>query len=136
MGAHEELPAALAAADVLAVPSAGERFGLVYVEAMAMGVPPIAGDAGAPPSFIDADPDSPGRAGWLVPPGDEAALAAALVEAARPGRAGAAGRQRGAPPRAERFGWPGIARRVVAIYEEVGVPVTRRRAARTRARSR
>jgi glycosyltransferase involved in cell wall biosynthesis len=134
--AHEELPAALAAADVLAVPSAGERFGLVYVEAMAMGVPPIAGDAGAPPSFIDADPDSPGRAGWLVPPGDEAALASALVEAARDPAERALRGANGRRLARERFGWPGIARRVVEIYGELGVPVTRRRAARTRARSR
>ncbi len=133
---HDELPAALAAADVLAVPSAGERFGLVFVEAMAMGVPPIAGDAGAPPSFIDADPASPGRAGWLVPPRDEAALASTLVEAVSDPRErelrGANGRRLAL----RRFGWPGIARRVVAIYEEVAGPPVRRRAARTRARSR
>ena len=135
-GGHDQLPGALAAADVLAVPSAGERFGLVYVEAMAMGVPPIAGDAGAPPSFIDADPASPARAGWLVPPGDEAALASALVEAVSdPGERelrGANGRRLAR----RRFGWPGIARRVVAIYEEVASPPARRRAGRTRAPSR
>ena len=101
-----------------------------------MGVPPIAGDAGAPPSFIDADPDSPTRAGWLVPPGDEAALASALVEAVSdPGERelrGANGRRLAR----RRFGWPGIARRVVAIYEEVASPPARRRAGRTRAPSR
>ncbi|HSJ73409.1 MAG TPA: glycosyltransferase family 4 protein [Miltoncostaeaceae bacterium] len=133
---HEELPAALAAADVLAVPSAGERFGLVYVEAMAMGVPPIAGDAGAPPSFIEADPASPERAGWLVPPGDEAALAAALVEAASDPAERALRGANGRRLARRRFGWPGIARRVVAVYDEVTRTPTGRRAARTRARSR
>jgi glycosyltransferase involved in cell wall biosynthesis len=133
---HDELPGALAAADILAVPSAGERFGLVYVEAMAMGVPPIAGDAGAPPSFIDADPGSPDRAGWLVPPGDEAALAAALVEAARDPAERALRGANGRRLARERFGWPGIARRVVAVYEELAGSATRRRAARTRAPSR
>ena len=120
---HDELPAALSASDVLAVPSAGERFGLVYVEAMAMGVPPIACAAGAPPAFIDADPGSPARAGWLVPPDDEAALADALVQAARdPGERalrGANGRRLAI----RRFGWPGIARRVVGIYEEAALAV-------------
>jgi glycosyltransferase involved in cell wall biosynthesis len=115
---HEALPAALAAADVLAVPSVGERFGLVYVEAMAMRVPPIATRAGAPPSFIDADPRSPARAGWLVPPDDEPALAATLVAAARdPGERalrGANGRRLAAA----RFGWRHAARRVLRIYEE------------------
>jgi glycosyltransferase involved in cell wall biosynthesis len=132
---HEELPAALAAADLLAVPSAGERFGLVYVEAMAMGVPPIAGDAGAPPSFIDADPASPSRAGWLARPGDDAALADALVEAARQPAERALRGANGQRLARERFGWPGIAARVAAIYEEV-MPPAARGAARTRARSR
>ena len=36
---HDELPGVLAAADVMAVPSVAERFGQVYVEAMAMRVP-------------------------------------------------------------------------------------------------
>ena len=121
-GGHDQLPGALAAADVLAVPSAGERFGLVYVEAMAMGVPPIAGDAGAPPTFIDADPASPTRSGWLVPPGDEAALAAALVDAAADPAERALRGANGRRLARRRFGWPGIARRVVGIYAAAAVP--------------
>jgi glycosyltransferase involved in cell wall biosynthesis len=113
---HEELPGALAAADVMAVPSILERFGLAYVEAMAMRVPPIACEAGAPPTFIDADPASPSRSGWLVPPDDEEALAGALVEAATDpaerARRGWAGRDHVV----ERYAWPGLARRVERIY--------------------
>ena len=116
---HETLPETLAAADVMAVPSVEERFGLAYVEAMAMGVPPIACIAGAPPTFIDADPASPDRSGWLVPPDDEATLADALVEAAAD--AGERAR-RGAAGRAlvlERFAWPALARRVEELYAAV-----------------
>jgi glycosyltransferase involved in cell wall biosynthesis len=120
---HDELPQALAAADLLAVPSAGERFGLVYIEAMAMGVPPIAGDAGAPPSFIDADPASPSRAGWLVPPDDEPALAAALVEAARDRDERRLRGANGLLLARRRFGWTRIARQVVRVYEAAAVPV-------------
>jgi glycosyltransferase involved in cell wall biosynthesis len=120
---HDQLPQALAAADLLAVPSAGERFGLVYVEAMAMGVPPIATDAGAPPSFIDADPASPSRAGWLVPPDDEAALAAALVEAARDGDERRLRGANGLRLARRRFGWTRIARQVLRVYEEAAVAV-------------
>ena len=113
---HEELPGPLAAADVMAVPSILERFGLAYVEAMAMRVPPIACEAGAPPTFIDADPASPSRSGWLVPPDDEEALAGALVEAATDpaerARRGWAGRDHVV----ERYAWPGLARRVERIY--------------------
>ncbi len=79
---HEELAQVLACGDLLAVPSVAERFGQVYVEAMAMRLPVIACDVAAPPTYIDADPASPDRSGWLVPPDDEAALARALVDAA------------------------------------------------------
>jgi glycosyltransferase involved in cell wall biosynthesis len=115
---HETLPETLAAADVMAVPSVEERFGLAYVEAMAMGVPPIACDVGAPPAFIDADPRSPDRSGWLVPPDDGATLADALVQAAGDAdertRRGAAGRALAL----ERFAWPALARRVEDLYAE------------------
>lgn len=117
---HDELPEALAASDVMAVPSVAERFGMAYVEAMAMAVPPIACAAGAPPSFIDADPASPSRSGWLVRPDDEESLADALVQAARDprerARRGAAGRRHVI----ERYAWPGLARRIEAVYSEVG----------------
>jgi len=116
---HETLPGTLAAADVMAVPSVAERFGLAYVEAMAMGVPPVACLAGAPPTFIDADPRSPDRSGWLVPPDDEEALADALAQ----GAADAGERaRRGAAGRAhvlERFAWPALARRVEERYAAV-----------------
>ena len=122
---HETLPGSLAAADVMAVPSVEERFGLAYVEAMAMGVPPIACRAGAPPTFIDDDPRSPDRSGWLVPPDDEAALADALVQAASDAAERA---RRGAAGRAhvlERFAWPALARRVEERYAAVAVPARR-----------
>jgi glycosyltransferase involved in cell wall biosynthesis len=115
---HDELPAALGAADVLAVPSVAERFGQVYVEGMAMGVPPIACDAEGPPSFIDADPASPVRCGWLVRPDDEADLAAALVAAASDPSERALRAANGGRLVAERFTWPSIAARVAEVYDE------------------
>jgi glycosyltransferase involved in cell wall biosynthesis len=69
----EELAARLAASHVLAVPSSYEGFGIVYLEAMRFGVPAIASTAGAAHEII-----TPGRDGFLVPPGDAAALAAGL----------------------------------------------------------
>ena len=57
----------------LAVPSFYEGFGIVYIEAMRFGAPVIASTAGAIPEVV-AD----GREGFLVPPGDADALAAAV----------------------------------------------------------
>jgi glycosyltransferase involved in cell wall biosynthesis len=57
--------------DVQVVPSLAEPFGLVVLEAMAQGVPVVATDAGGIPEIV-----RDGREGFLVPVGDDAALAA------------------------------------------------------------
>lgn len=68
-----ELRAQLEAHHLLAVPSTYEGFGIVYLEAMAHGLPVIATTAGAAREIV-----TPGVDGRLVPPEDPAALAAAL----------------------------------------------------------
>ncbi len=62
-------------ADVYVMPSR-EGFGIVYLEAMACGVPVIAGDKDG-----SADPLQDGRLGWQVPYRDPKAVAAACIEA-------------------------------------------------------
>lgn len=62
-------------ADVYVMPSK-EGFGIVYLEAMACGVPVIAGDDDG-----SADPVQDGRVGWQVPYRDPAAVAIACIEA-------------------------------------------------------
>jgi glycosyltransferase involved in cell wall biosynthesis len=63
----------IAAADLLVVPSSWESLPITPLEAMACAVPVLATAVGGMPEAI-AD----GRTGWLVPAGDERALAAAL----------------------------------------------------------
>jgi glycosyltransferase involved in cell wall biosynthesis len=72
-GFTDDLPAALAAADVFAHPALYEGFGLAPLEAMAAGLPVAASQVGGLPELISAEVD-----GLLVPPGDPVALAAAL----------------------------------------------------------
>ncbi len=72
-----DLPDVYPTFDVLAVPSVPvpgwlEQFGRVVVEGQASGVPAVASASGALPDVV-------GEAGLLVPPGDPAALAAALA---------------------------------------------------------
>lgn len=63
----------LAAADVFALPSMHEAFGLVYLEAMHCGLPVIAARPGGQEDYLDD-----GRTGFLVPPDDPEQLLEAL----------------------------------------------------------
>lgn len=72
----------LGAARCLAMPSRGEGFGLVYLEAMRFGRPCLVSDADAGREVI-----APPEAGLAVNPDDGAALAGALVRLLTPGAA-------------------------------------------------
>ena len=83
-GHVDDIPAALATAHLAVVASIEpEAFGRVATEAQAMGCPVIATDIGAPPETVLAPPKAAAHeaTGWLVPPGDAEALAAAMAEA-------------------------------------------------------
>jgi glycosyltransferase involved in cell wall biosynthesis len=74
--AHDAVSGYLAAADVLCQPSLVEPFGQATLEGLACARSVVATSVGGPPEFV------PAGAGVLVDPLDEAALAAALREAA------------------------------------------------------
>lgn len=71
---EDELPAHYRLADAFAMPSRGEGFGIVFLEAMASGVPVL---GGADDGTRDALDD--GRLGVLVPPDDVDAIARGLA---------------------------------------------------------
>jgi len=68
-----ELAGLLARSHVLVVPSSYEAFGIVYLEGMAFGLPAMATTAGGAKEIINQGVD-----GFLVAPGDTAALAGHL----------------------------------------------------------
>jgi len=70
----ERLFPALARADIVALPSRWEAFGLVALEAMALARPVIVTDGGGFPDFV-----RDGRDGVVVAPEDRDALGAALI---------------------------------------------------------
>ena len=70
---YEELASCYAHCEIFALPSKGEGFGLVYLEAMACVKPVIGGAHGGAPEVIDD-----GKTGYLVPHGDAVQLAAAI----------------------------------------------------------
>ena len=70
---YAELASCYAACDVFALPSSGEGFGLVYLEAMAFGKPVIGGAHGGAPEVIQD-----GLTGYLVQHGDASQLATCI----------------------------------------------------------
>ena len=103
---------ALAACEMLALPSRTESFGLVYLEAWALGKPVIGARAGAVPAVIREKVD-----GLLVPFGDVAALAesiAALLDSPALSQAlGAAGQREVR----QRFTWELVEERLEQVYQ-------------------
>lgn len=101
-------------ASIFAMPSQCETWGDVFLEAMAYGLPCIAADADAMPEIVRH-----GETGFLAPPGNVDALAAALTTLlANPElrrRLGANGRRRVE----EQFTWGHVAERIVAQIEGV-----------------
>jgi glycosyltransferase involved in cell wall biosynthesis len=111
---HDDLPQGLNSADLLVLPSVREQFGAVIVEGMACGLPALAVDAHGPAEIVNH-----GDTGWLVPPDDEEAMAAALVEAVN-GDAERRRRGRRAYLAArERYSWPALAGGLAEVYAEV-----------------
>ena len=112
---EERLVALYNEAAVVAVPSLYEGFSLPAIEAQACGRPLVATTGGALPQVVGPD----GETALLVPPGDAAALAAAigrvLDDAALAARLGAAGRARVTAT----WTWQHTAERMVQHYRAV-----------------
>jgi starch synthase len=98
---------------VFLCPSVYEPFGLINLEAMACGTPVVASRVGGIPEVV-----VDGETGFLVPPGDPRALAAAvrevLADPERAARLGHAGRRRVV----DKFSWERIAERTLDVYRD------------------
>ena len=118
---QELLPSYFQAADIVAVPSHYESFGMVALEALATGAAVIASNVGGLALTIED-----GQSGLLFPKDDAITLAnqiASLLD--HPEQAAAL--RTAARTRANEYGWGNIARRINLVYEEL---VNARQAAR------
>jgi glycosyltransferase involved in cell wall biosynthesis len=108
----EDLLPLYQSADVLAMPSIYEGFGIPAVEAMAAGVPVVTSTGGSLPEIV-------GDAALTVAPDDVDALSTAMLRLLTDGELRASLVQRGLR-RASRFTWQAAAQAHVQVYHEVG----------------
>jgi glycogen synthase len=113
---HAQVPAVLSHVDLLVLPSLYEDLSSALIEAMATGLPVVASRVGG-----TADLVRHGVNGLLVAPRDAGALAAAisqvLADPAAAARMSAAARHTAAG-----YAWPGLARQVLKVYQQVTTP--------------
>jgi phosphatidyl-myo-inositol alpha-mannosyltransferase len=108
---YKDLPRYYKTADIFCAPSSGgESFGIVLIEAMAMGKPVIASRIGG---YVDIIVD--GKDGMLFPPKNHKVLGEALLKLANDkalrGRIGQAGIEK-----SRQFAWQGLAKKVEDYY--------------------
>ncbi|MEX0674972.1 MAG: glycosyltransferase family 4 protein [Gaiellaceae bacterium] len=122
---QDDLTAELSAAKALVAPSVGgESFGMVLTRAFACATPAVASDI---PGYREV---TTAETALTVPPGDPRALAQAVIalleDEPRRQALGAAARELAS----ERYGWEGIARRLLSVYELVAGAAARTPVAR------
>lgn len=98
---------------LLCVSPRTESFGIVYLEAMAYGLPVVTTRAGGVPEVV-------GDAALLVPPNDPAALADALIKVLTDKRCADDLSKKGLE-RVKLFDWDSIAKKYEEIYEKISI---------------
>ncbi|GAC1629282.1 MAG: glycosyltransferase [Chloroflexota bacterium] len=107
---HDDLPYYYSAADVCAVPSAFESFGMVAIESMACQTPVAGFDVGGLHCTI-----KDGRTGFLAPPGNPPSLVEALMRALEHPDLPAVGRQ--ARFSIRQHDWGTVVEHTLSLYE-------------------
>jgi glycosyltransferase involved in cell wall biosynthesis len=113
LGFREDLPSLYRAADIFALPSRREAFGMVLLEAMASSLPVVATRAGGIPEIVEDR-----RTGLLVPPADPPAMAAAMIDLARDRIMRTVLAAAGTASVIENFTLEAMARRTLDVYRE------------------
>jgi glycosyltransferase involved in cell wall biosynthesis len=101
----------LSALDCFVLPSRHEPFGIVVLEAWAAGLPVVVSDVGGLQRLVDD-----GKDGLRFPPGDAAALTAALEKISDPALAGALAAEGKAKTLAQ-YTWKAVSDRLEEIYQ-------------------
>jgi glycosyltransferase involved in cell wall biosynthesis len=111
---QEELPDFFSAADAVVLTSEREQFGQAIVEGMACGLPAVATRSLGPAAIIDD-----GETGWLVAPGDELELTAALTDVVQHQPERERRGQLAQTAARERYSWAGASQQLATLLEDV-----------------
>jgi len=111
---HERLGEILPAADVFALTPEYEGLGIVFIEALACGVPVVASSVGGILDIIEN-----GRNGFLVPPGDVEKLLDALEKLLTNDDLQRKFREEGLRVVREKFLWENILSRIEELYQSL-----------------
>jgi L-malate glycosyltransferase len=110
---NEQIPALYQQADVFVNPSLVDNMPISILESLASGVPVVTTDVGGIPFLVEHD-----RTALMVPPGDAAAMAGALLallgDRARAERLAAEGREY-----VQRYTWPNVRGRLFDVYAAI-----------------
>jgi phosphatidylinositol alpha-1,6-mannosyltransferase len=112
----EQLAACYAHAEIFALPSIGEGFGIVFLEAMAFGIPVVGAAAGGITDIVNDGID-----GLLIPGKNPAALVQALDRLLRDREFGAAMGKRGAEIIREKYGFQAFENALERILVDCGI---------------
>ena len=109
---HQQMAKLFNIADVAAMPSMFEAFGLVAIEALACGTPVIAGDIGGFKQIVNEE------VGYLLKPGDYKTLAEKIITFIKDGFKEKV-RNKAAAYIKQNFSWENTANNIEKIYEQV-----------------
>lgn len=113
-GFRQDVPAVLHAADIYCLPSLWEGFPIGVLEAMAMGKAVIASDVDGTKEAVQD-----GENGLLVPSGNPAALAAAMVKVAGDSALRARLQENAKAAIAANFNVAGMTEKIAAVYQQL-----------------
>jgi glycogen synthase len=116
---EDERIAHYAASDLTVFPSTYEPFGIVTLEAMAMGKPAVAGARGTVGFREQVVPSGPGQTGLHVDGAAAGDIAWGLIEALRDRERLRSWGENGRRRVLESFTWDQAARKTLAVYEAV-----------------
>jgi len=112
---HGQVAELMAAANVFVLPSTVESFGIVLLEAMAIGTPIVCTQTQGALEIVTGGKDA-----LVVPPADDNALAEAVVCILNNRQLAKRLRTNGLKTVREKFSWEKTAKRVLTLYEKAG----------------